>query len=71
MYYTKLILFKNLRLRIAIVRSAWRQPNISKRTSTVSCDLVLKIFLNVLFMTAAPVCVLIVLEVLVADVQSI
>ena len=41
-------LFKNLRLRIAIVRSAWRQPNISKHTSTVSCDLVLKIFLNVL-----------------------
>jgi len=29
-----------------IVRSAWRQPNIS-----ISCDLVLKIFLNVLFMT--------------------
>jgi len=29
--------FKNLRLRIAIVRSAWRQPNISKHTSTVSC----------------------------------
>jgi len=25
-------LFKNLRLRIAIVRSAWRQPNISKHT---------------------------------------
>jgi len=44
-------LFKNLPLRIAIVRSAWRQPNISKHTSTVSCDLVLKIFLNVLFMT--------------------
>jgi len=42
-------LFKNLRLRIAIVRSAWRQPNISNHTSTVSCDLVLKIFLNVLF----------------------
>jgi len=41
-------LFNNLRLRIAIVRSAWRQPNISKHTSTVSCDLVLKIFLNVL-----------------------
>ena len=45
------IFLKNLRLRIAIVRSAWRQPNISKHTSTVSCDLVLKIFLNVLFMT--------------------
>ena len=44
-------LFKNLRLRIAIVRSAWRQPNISKHTSTVTCDLVLKILLNVLFMT--------------------
>jgi len=44
-------LFKNLRLRIVIVRSAWRQPNISKHTSTVCCDLVLKIFLNVLFMT--------------------
>jgi len=44
-------LFKNLRLRIAIVRSAWRQPNISKHTSTVSCDLVLKSLLNVLFMT--------------------
>ena len=29
-------LFKHLRLRIAIVRSAWRQPNISKHTSTVS-----------------------------------
>jgi len=27
-------LFKNLRLRIAIVRSAWRQPNTSKHTST-------------------------------------
>jgi len=38
-------LFKNLRLRIAVVRSAWRQPNISKHTSLVSCDLVLKIFL--------------------------
>ena len=37
-------LFKNLRLRIAIVHSAWRQPNISKHTSTVSCDLVLKNF---------------------------
>ena len=35
-------LFKNLRLRIAIVRSAWRQPNISKHTSTDSCDLVLE-----------------------------
>jgi len=44
-------LFNNLRLRIAIVRSAWRQRNISKHTSTVSCDLVLKIFLNVLFTT--------------------
>ena len=46
-------LLKNLRLRIAIGRSAWRQPNISKHASTVSCerDLVLKIFLNVLFMT--------------------
>ena len=45
-------LFKNFRLRIAIVGSAWRQPNISKHTSTVSCgDLVLKMFLNVLFMT--------------------
>ena len=42
-------LFENLRLRIAIVRSAWRQPNISNHTPTVSCDLVLKIFLNVLF----------------------
>jgi len=39
-------LFKNLRLHIAIVRSAWRQPNISKHTSTVSCDLVLKNFLK-------------------------
>jgi len=36
-------LLKNLRLRIAIVRSAWRQPNISKHTSTVSCDLVLHV----------------------------
>jgi len=36
-------LFKNLRLRIAIVCSAWRQPSISKHISTVSCDLVLKI----------------------------
>jgi len=44
-------LFKNLRLRIVIVRSAWRQPNISKHTSTVCCDLVLKIFLSVMFMT--------------------
>ena len=34
---------KNLRFRIAIVRSAWRQPNISKHTSTVSCDLVLHV----------------------------
>ena len=42
---------QKLRLRIAIIRSAWRQPNISKHTSTVSCDLVLKIFLNVQFMT--------------------
>jgi len=33
-------LFKHLRLRIAIVRSASRQPNIWKHTSTVSCDLV-------------------------------
>ena len=44
-------MFKNLRLRIAIVCSAWRQLNISKHTSTVSCDLVLKMFLNVLLMT--------------------
>jgi len=44
-------LFKNLRLRIAIVCSAGRQLNISKHTSTVSCDLVLKFFLNVLLMT--------------------
>jgi len=41
---TAVNLFKNLLLRIAIVRSAWRQPNIFKHTSTVSCDLVLKIF---------------------------
>ena len=39
-------LFKNLRLHIAIVRSAWRQSNISKHTSTVSCDLELKNFLK-------------------------
>jgi len=39
-------LFEHLLVRIAIVRSAWRQPNISKNTSTVSCDLVLKIFLK-------------------------
>jgi len=37
-------LFKNLRLRIAIVCSAWRQLNISKHISTVSRDLVLKFF---------------------------
>jgi len=37
-------LFKNLRLHIAVVRSAWRQPNISKHTSTVSCDLGIKNF---------------------------
>ena len=49
--YITLNLFKNLRLRIAIVRSAWRQLNISKHTSTVSCYPVLKVFLNVLFMT--------------------
>ena len=44
-------LFKNLRLRIAIVLAAWRQLNISKHIWTVSCDLVLKILLNVLLMT--------------------
>jgi len=33
-------LFKNLRLRIAIVRRAWRQPNISKHTSALPPRLV-------------------------------
>jgi len=48
----QLNLFKNVRLCIAIVRSAWRQPNVSKHISAVSCDLVLKICLkwNFLYM---------------------
>jgi len=46
--FITLYLFRNLRLRIAMVCSAWRQLYISKHTSsTISCDLVLKIFLNV------------------------
>jgi len=32
MYNTKFVFFLNLRFRIAIVRSAWRQPNISKHS---------------------------------------
>jgi len=43
--FITLYLFRNLRLRIAMVCSAWRQLYISKHTSsTISCDLVLKIF---------------------------
>jgi len=45
-YNTKLV--QKLRFRIAMVCSAWRQLYISKHTSsTISCDLVLKISLNV------------------------
>ena len=52
-------LFKNLRLRIAIVRwlrSPWRQPNISKHTSTVSCDLYWKFsYMCCVFQIATPI----------------
>jgi len=44
-------LFKKFLLRIAIAFSAGRQLNNSKHISTTSCDLMLKISLNVLLMT--------------------
>jgi len=47
-YITQLIISNS---KIAIAFSVGRQLNISKHISTTSCDLVLKIFLNVLLMT--------------------
>jgi len=46
-----LTLFKNLALRVATVCSAGTQLNISRQTSTTSCDLVSKTFLKVLLIT--------------------